>query len=143
MKEARKWIIRGIIVLLVLWGAVWGFRWITAGPKGALEARETILSGEFRVAAYQHFFNACAAIQGLEVSLDAQNDLLGQTTEAKERRRVGANIAGITAELGRAVAKYNTDARKGYTEGQFRDLDLPFKLNTDYKKGERTSCGTR
>lgn len=133
----------GAMAILVLWGSVWGFRWLTAGPAGALGARETILSGEFRVAAYQHFFNLCAAIQGLEASLDAQNELLAQTTETREGQRVRANIAGITAELGRAIAKYNTDARKNYTEGQFRDLDLPYKLSTDYKKGEKTSCGTR
>ena len=133
----------GVVVgFLVLWAAIWGFRWITADPIGRLGARETILSGEFRVAAYQHFFNACAAVQGLEAGLDAQRELLGQT-DGKDRQRVLANIAGITAEWGRAVAKYNADARKDYTEGQFRDLDLPYQLQTIYKEGGRTSCGVR
>ena len=128
-----------VLGLLLLWGAVWSFRWVTARPSGALGARETILSGEFRIAAYQHFFNLCAGIQGLEASLGAQTELLKQTTDSREQNRVRANIAGITAERGRAIAQYNADARKDYTEGQFRDLDLPYLLDP---KGW-TSCGTR
>ena len=136
-------IIRAVVAIVVgvaiLWGVLYGIAWFTADPLGSLKARQTILSGEFRVAAYQHFFNLYSAVQGLEASLEAQSDLLAKTTDPKEQLRVRANIAGIMAERGRAVAQYNADARKDYTEGQFRDLDLPFQLNPTYTLGGKTT----
>jgi len=122
-------IVFGVLALVtVVAVTTFGIRWVTAGPKGKLAAREQIQSGSNRIAQYEHFFNLCASVQGLEASLVAQNRQL-KNTEGSDRDRIMSNIAGIEAERGRAIAQYNVDARKSYTSGQFRSSDLPYQLD--------------
>lgn len=139
---ANIWLwVLGIVALVIALTLIsWGFGWVFAGPKGALQARQEILSGANRIQAYNHFFDLCASVQKLEVSLDAQQAELA-TAIGDDRERIQANIAGITAERGGAIAQYNADARKSYTIGQFRSLALPYQLPTsEYVKGAPTSC---
>lgn len=130
----------GLLVLLgvaLLWGMVWGIRWITAMPTGALEAQEQIQSRDFRIGAYQHFFNLYGAIQALDAALAEQERILVQTPDPKDQQRIRQNIAGITAERARAIYQYNMDARKGYTEGQFRDNSLPYQIDVNFRGGKK------
>ena len=136
----------GVFVLFIVllfsmtaFGFAWKYFW--AAPAGKTEAQVQIQSAPSRIAAYNHFFDACSAVQGLDVAIDTQFDQLGQTTDNKDRSRIQSNIAGVTAERSRAVAKYNTDARKDYTIGQFRDSDLPYQLPLTHEKGKVVSCG--
>lgn len=133
-----------LLLTSLLFGLTWfglGWRYFWAEPRGRVEAQQIIQSAPVRIGAYNQFFDACASVQGLDASLDTQTDLLSQTTDTKEQTRIRANIAGITAERMRAVTKYNTDARKDYTIGQFRDSQLPYRLPLQYKRGEVVSCG--
>ena len=130
------------LVFAAAWGLDFGWRWATAGPSGQLEAREEILSGPNRIAAYNHFFNLCASIQGNEVQLEALNAQLGQASP-DDRDRVLSSIAGVTAARGSAIAQYNADAGKDYTIGQFRDLDLPYQLMATPYEGGRTQCASQ
>jgi len=116
----------------------------TANIVGRGEAHIRIQSADFRIPAYNHFFDLCAAIQADEASLDAQSDELSALTQGtRDYNRVLTNIAGIVADRQRAIAQYNADARKDYTIGQFRDSNLPYQLDTtQHKKGEQTSCGS-
>jgi hypothetical protein len=115
--------------------------WYSAPARGALDARETIQGdGDFRIQAYNHFFNLCSDVQGLEGAHDAtlrQLDLLGPDSD--DRNRVVANLTGIESQRARSIADYNADARKNWTSGQFRDEDLPYQLSLE---GD-TSCGKR
>lgn len=131
----------GIIALVFLIVAIgWGWSWVTSPTAGKVEARKTINSGPFRISAYQHFFNLCSSIQGLEGTLDAQERLLVGAT-GDERDRIRANIAGIEGARAQAIAQYNAEARESYTIGQFRSKQLPYQIPTDpYSKGEHTSC---
>ena len=68
------WWTLAIVVFLVVvgWGVTavtFGLRVATAGIVGAGEARIEIQSADFRLAAYPHFFDLCAAIQGHELVL--------------------------------------------------------------------------
>lgn len=130
----------GILLLIgIVTGIVWGWRYATAPTAGKISARQQINSGSFRIAAYNHFFDACAAIQGLDGQLAAQQQQL-PTATGDDRSRIETNIAGIEGARAQAVAEYNADARKGYTIGQFRSSGLPFQLPLHIQKGSTTSC---
>lgn len=135
-----------VAVLALIWGlsiAVWGFEVATAGIYGRGEAHKQLNSAGFRIQSYNHFFEACSGIQGLEGSIDAISAQLNGTTNERDRNIVFASLTGVKAARHQAIADYNADARKNYTEGQFRDNDLPFRIpDTDYpNEGGKTSCG--
>lgn len=119
----------------------WTFTYYTADVRGRIQANEQIKSGANRIAQYDHFFNLCAGVQTNEASLDAQNEQLAQATSDKEKERIRTNIAGLTTARAEGINQYNADARKNYTDGQFRDSDLPYQIPTTSYKGVRTSCG--
>lgn len=124
-----------LFAIATLTAAGFGVRWIIAGPEGATQAREqTIGSGSFRIAAYNHFFDLCSEIQGMEGQIAA---LESEEPGSEERReQVRASITALKAQRSRSIARYNTDASKEYTIGQFRSVNLPFRLNTQ----EETVC---
>ncbi|GEM_PF-6867180 len=132
--------IAAAIVLLPFAG--WAWRYYTAPIKGVVGAQEQIQSASHRIVAYNHFFDLCAGVRADEVSLDAQNEQLQTTTDAFQRTRVQTNITGLTGHRAGLIEEYNANARKDYTEGMFRDSDLPYQLPaTAWEKGGRTSCG--
>lgn len=136
LAEGWFWLAAIIVTVAVLAIGGLGWRYVIAGPKGQVEAREQILSGANRIQAYNHFFDLCAAVQTYEASIAAQRAEL-QTAAAADRERLNTNITALTAQRARAINQYNADARKDYTIGQFRDLSLPFQLDITAKE---TTC---
>ncbi len=134
--NAVAWVLGILAIVGIVAGITFGVRWLTAPVKGKLQAREQINSGAFRIAAYNHFFDLCASIQGLEGQLAAQRVELATST-GDDKARVEANIAGIQGARQQAIAEYNADAQKSYTIGQFRASGLPFALSP---ATEVTSC---
>ncbi len=139
--------ILGIVAAIVLWiaiaSAVWGFGVATAGIYGRGEARKEIQSAEFRIEAYQHFFNMCGSIQGLEGQIDeltAELELF--EPGSREYTHTVKSLTGVKGYRHQAIARYNQDALKDYTEGQFRDKDLPYQIpDTNYpEEGGKTVC---
>lgn len=139
--------ILGLVGAIVLWivlaSAIWGFGVATAGIYGRGEARKQIQSAEFRIEAYQHFFNMCGSIQGLEGQIDELTAVL-DTYEpgSREHNHYLNSLVGVKGARHQAIAKYNQDAFKDYTEGQFRDRDLPYQIpDTNYpEEGGKTVC---
>ena len=119
-------------VMVVIWLAVagiWGLGVATAGIYGRGEAYKQIQSADFRIAAYEKFFNQYASIKTLEGQIDeltAQLALLEPGT-----RSYDLTLSSLTGTKGlrhSAIQQYNADARKDWTEGQFRDNDLPYQI---------------
>lgn len=138
--NAAAWVLATLVLVLLIAVAIAGIRWVTAEPRGQLAAREQIQSAGSRIAAYNHFFDLCAAVQAQEAALAAQYAALSGAV-GDERERLRANVAGLTAQRARSIAQYNADARKSYTIGQFRASGLPFELPaTTYREGSTTSC---
>lgn len=130
------WVIGLVVLVSVISGVLWGVGVLGADVKGRGEARKQIKSADFRIAAYDHFYNLCASIQANEISLGAQEDALAGAT-GDDRERIAANVAGLRATIGGSIAQYNVDARKSYTVGQFKSSDLPYQLDQTTKG---TSC---
>lgn len=144
--KAVTWIAVTVAIVIGLWlviaSAVWGLRVATAGIYGQGEARVKIQSAEFRIEAYQYFFNQCASIQGLEGKIDELALQLSQMQPGtREYNYTLSSLTGVRGLRREAIVKYNQDAMKDYMEGQFRDRKLPYQLgNNNYPEGGKTIC---
>lgn len=126
-----------LLLLAVLAGINWGWRYFTADVRGIVGAEEQRKAANFRLQAYNRFFDMCAAIQGHEATLKAQRTALDMATSPGEKERLRANIAGITAQRARTIARYNADAAKSYTLAQFKANSLPYRIKPNQ---ENTIC---
>lgn len=139
------WVAAGVLAVFVLYGSLalagWGWRWVAAPIEGAVGAREEIQSGEFRVAAYERFFNLCSAVQSHEAQLDALHAEL-EDADKDDLSRIRSNITGVRSQRLRLIREYNSEAARDYTTGQFRSADLPDRLTAnDYpEESEGTRC---
>ena len=150
VKRVILYIVLGMVGILLLWlviaSTIWGFGVATAGIFGRGEAHKQIQSSEFRIESYQHFFNTCASIQGLEGQIDELTAQLKQFEPgSREYNIISVSLTGVKGFRHTAIAKYNQDALKDYTEGQFRDSDLPYQIkDTNYpNEGGKTGCALR
>lgn len=123
-----------IFVLLILWGV----GWVAAPWQGKLQARQQIQSGNFRIQAYNQFFDKCASVTTLDQAL--------KQTLASEKTDTGSDLTrdriNFTAQLNDrndAANTYNADARKSYTLGQFKASSLPYTI-PPYQKGQVFTC---
>ena len=137
-------LILGVVLAIAIIPSIWAIRYFTAGVRGEIGKVEQIQSAGSKIANYNYFFDLCASIQGHEAALDAMKEQFDNVGDEEERYRILANIAGIQSQRLRSIYQYNVDARKDYTIAEFRDSDLPYQLeDNEYRKGERTSCGSR
>jgi len=130
----------GIFILNIgLWAGGLAWRSGTAEIKGKVEAIEDIYSGENQLKFYNQFHDICADIQATEDSLDAlyrKLDLFEQGS--REYNQTLDAIAGNEIHRANQIRKYNADASKGWTWGNFRSSDLPYQLPTEpYELGGR------
>lgn len=135
--ETWFWVAMGLALIIAVVAVVGVVRWVTADARGQLQAREQILSGPARIAAYNHFFDLCAAVQTDEATIVAQRDELKTGPSESRRGQIQSNIAALKSGRAEKINAYNADARKDYTIGQFRDLGLPYRLDASQ---EATSC---
>jgi len=139
----KKWVILGMVLVVVLIPAIWAIRYYTAPLRGVVKVQEAVqASAEFRIFSYEHFYDLIAAINAEEAQYDSQWELL-QTTEeeAESYSRIQRNLAAIKASIERFKRQYNADAAKEQTRGQFKDSELPFQIKVEpHEYGERTEC---
>jgi hypothetical protein len=132
-----------VVILLLSAMFLFGFGLFqrgTADFRGKTkQIEQTRGSGTYRIAAYEHFYDLCAAVQDDEASIDSlKQELKGDPKPSGSR--VGQINGALTALRSSRVEKmnqYNADARKEGTQGQFRDSGLPYRLD---KTNKETTC---
>jgi hypothetical protein len=124
-------------IVLVFFGALaftnslgYVYQWVAAPFVGELEQRQKVQSGEFRMYSYEHFYDLCASIQRKQRTLMAQEEL--------DNDRAEQNAAALKGQIQNDISKYNADARKEETMGQFKANDLPEHIN--YSEKEIVQC---
>lgn len=128
-RSAVFWAVAVFVAVLALSAATFGIRWATADLRGKGSAREQIkANGSFRIAAYNEFFDLCGAVQAQEDRLRIFAD------DDSENGRI--NLRAVEAKRAELIREYNNKASRGYTEGQFRASDLPYRLNINDKETE-------
>lgn len=126
------------LALVVLTVGAFAVRWVTADIRGQADAREqTLGDGDFRLAAYDHFFDLCASVQSHEGRLASLQEELDGDPSASRVEQVEASMTAVRSQRREAINSYNADAAKDYTAGQFRDADLPYELSIN---AEETRC---
>lgn len=124
------WVIGTFLLVLLLLGATFGIKWVTADARGRGAAREQIkANGSFRIAAYNDFFNLCAGIQAQEDRIKIFQD------DPSPNGQV--NLRAVQAKRAELIREYNNKASREYTEGQFKDSDLPYRIDPTQ---EDTQC---
>lgn len=126
---------------LLLWGGGLAFQYFTADVRGKVSANEQIKANpNFRIEAYERFFNQCASVQSIETTMHATAAELANTKDERRKGQLQTNLTALIAARADAVNQYNADAHKSYTAGQFRASNLPFQLPTTYTEGETITC---
>lgn len=128
-----------VVLIGVIIGSVWTYRYYTAETRGKISEREKIQSAEFRIFSYEYFYNMIADIQSQEALYDIQYDLLQVLTPDDENyMKQQQTVAAIQAHVIRLKNQYNADVLKEGTRGQFKDSDLPDYIEPVCEYGRRT-----
>lgn len=142
MKQAIVTVVALLLALVLAFLiAVYGFGFLqreTADFRGETEQIEnTQADGDYRMAAYNHFYDMCAGVQSTESKISNMEDEL-EVTESEQRTTVlTTSITAAKNKRAELIAEYNADARKEATAGQFKASDLPYELN---ENEEETIC---
>ncbi|MFG2243756.1 hypothetical protein [Spirillospora sp. NPDC048823] len=130
-----------VLILSIMYVFGWGFFSSTTAPwRGAAEQRERIEgSGDYRIAAYDHFFDLCAQVQSDEASIrNLRRELKSEPKPTDQRvLQINASITALQNNRAENINQYNADAAKKHTEGRFRSSGLPYRLSLST---EETSC---
>lgn len=123
------WSLTTVVAVFVTILLIGGLTWIWAPWKGALDQRKkTVGDGNYRIAAYDEFFNSCEAIAAKERIIDRYVTEV-QTATGDQKVRLEAAIMAERNVRDELIADYNADAAKEGTRGQFRDSNLPFTID--------------
>ena len=127
-----------ILAILLTMGSILGIQYITAGPRGAVDANEQIQSGSNRIAAYEEFFSLCSSIDSQLQNIENQEDRIAATSDEDQKETLESGLIALENSKNENIAEYNANAASDYTAGQFRDSDLPYQIDQD---AEEISCG--
>lgn len=105
------------------------------GETGQIEQTEA--NSDYRIAAYDHFYDLCASVQSLESKIDNMTNELALTKESQREIVLNTSITASKNKRAELITSYNADARKEATQGQFRASDLPYNID---ENGEETLC---
>lgn len=138
-------IVAGILAIVAFiaigFVGVFGYGWFTdhtANRQGETQKKHLIEgNGQYRIAAYDHFYDLCAAVQTDEASIRNLQQELKTTTDATRKAVIPASITALANKRADDINTYNADARKSYTEAQFKSSDLPSQLDPTQ---ENTTC---
>lgn len=152
MREDAKTIGRGTLIALLLGGAallvaaviggmaVFGLGWFkktTADFRGSVAATERVhASGAYRIAAYDQFFDRCAGVQAKEATIAALEQERATANEARQQQ-IDATLTAVRSSRAQDIARYNADASKTDTVGNFLASNLPYSLDVNQ---ESTTC---
>lgn len=111
----------------------WGFfSRATADFRGQTQAIErTRANADFRIQAYDRFFALCSAIQTDESRIAALNVELATDPPPDRVVQINASLTAVVTSRAGKIVRYNADATRDFTVGQFRDSDLPYRISLE------------
>lgn len=127
--------IASVVGVIAIIGIAWAFQYATADTRGAVAQQELVRAdGAFRLAAYNHFFDLCTAIQGDEARIKALEEQAAFADTTVEKNRIRLTVPAIKSSRNAKIAQYNNDAAKAGSVGIFRSNKLPYNINANDKE---------
>lgn len=120
-----------IVLIILIVVAIWALTVAWAPWKGAGDQRKaTEGNAQYRIAAYDEFYNSCEAIAAKERIIERYEEQVEGATGA-EKARLDAAIMAESNVRDEMIADYNADARKADTRGKFLASDLPYQIDPE------------
>jgi len=119
------------LALILIPIAIFGIRWVTAGPKGALGAREQQQSANTRVQKQELFEQLAADFDGYIVKIDIANNALKEAKIQKNQIDTelrATELIGLKQTCVDAAQQFNAESRK-YTARVWKSAGLPISLD--------------
>lgn len=144
MSRGALLLVVGVFLLIaVLLVGTFAFGWFsreTAEFRGSTAQTEQVQADpNFRIASYERFFNLCAAVQAKEAGIKEQEALLESASTPARREQLQTNLAALRTTRVQDIARYNADAAKTDTRGNFLASNLPYNLDPN---AEATTCAS-
>jgi hypothetical protein len=134
------WGVAILVVIVLSAMALFGFGLFnrgTANFRGKNEQIEkTKANGNYRIAAYDQFYNLCASVQDDEATIQNLEEELKTKPPQDRITQINASLTAVKSGRRSKINEYNADARKTATQGQFRASDLPYHLDAT----QETTC---
>jgi len=145
VKAGVGWFVGGVVLLfVVMLIGVFGFGWFQKGTaefRGDVrETEQVVADPQYRVAAYQEFFQLCTGVQTAEASIAASTDELSRTTDPDRRIQLESNLSAGKTQWANLVNQYNNKAMQDRTQARYFPPNLPPQLGPVYREGMRTTC---
>ncbi len=114
------------LFIALVWGFATGFRYFTAEITGRVDEEVRVQSADFRIFAYEYFYDLYAEIRSAEARYLIQYELLQEMEpDTREHNYQQRTVAVLKQRIIELKEKYNADVRKEGTRGQFKATDLP------------------
>lgn len=124
-----------VIALVLVVGiplGIWGLRVATADFFGQGNQEIETNRTDFRIPAYDRFFDLCSQVQSDKQRLESlEQELDVAQPDADRREQIFASMTAIRNGIAENVNQYNVDSAKEGTVGQFKASELPYRLETE------------
>lgn len=136
-KQTVGVVVLAVVVIVALWfGTTLWQRWTADWRGETAQIERTRADENFRIQAYDTFFDRCASVQTSEARIEALEEEL-ETASDVRADEIRATLTAVRAQRATQINQYNADAAKDWTVGQFQANGLPHRLNIDQ---EKTTC---
>ena len=130
IKTSSKVLAGLAVVIVLLIGAIYltgGIKQLTAPFRGETQEKElTEADGNYRIAAYEEFYDLNAQIEAKEIEICAMKSNTSLPVDQRE-----TNVLALTNKRTELVAEYNADASKTDTRAKFKASDLPYTIEKE------------
>jgi hypothetical protein len=124
-----------VLFLLVFGGGL--FSMATSDFRGEVEKHENVeANGRLRVEAYEEFYGLCSSIQTKQTEIETAQAQADAATDPEEKNRWNSVVVANTNQRNELINEYNSKSSQDYTVGQFKDSDLPYRIDPDDKDVE-------
>lgn len=119
-----------VAVILAITYIAGGISMLTAPFRGEVDKRERVeADGAYRIAAYDEFQKLCGTIQSKNEQIEILRQEMDTTTDPDRQAQLQSGITAHQNTRSELINEYNTKAASDYTRGQFRDSDLPYRID--------------
>lgn len=138
----RVFIAIGVILLIII-ASIYVSGFISMGTadfRGEVDKKEKVeANGNYRIDAYNEFYDTCSSIQAKQDQINNLNSLLATESDTSRKNDLKGAILANENQKASLIREYNAKASAKYTVGQFKDSNLPYHIDSNDKDVE---CGS-